>query len=76
MNLYTKFHKDIILNHLAQIDNLLARCSTTIDQYKRLLVVHTCSPEVLTFPTALVDEPSCRNLLMLGINGIMRHRRI
>ena len=48
----------------------------TIHKHQCLLVMHTGTAQALALPSALIDHPSCRNLLMLPIDGIMRHTRI
>src|SRR3712207_5557742 len=71
INVNTKAFKNIFPHLVTQGKYLHSRSSTTIHQYQRLLIVHTGTPQRLSFPATPVYHPAGRNLLMLLINGVM-----
>ena len=76
MDINAKLLLHILSDGLTEIDNLLTRSTATIHQHQSLLVMHTGTSQTLALPSALIDHPSCRNLLMLPVDGLMRHARI
>ena len=76
MDINAKLLLHIFPDGLTEIDDFLARSTATIHQHQCLLVMHTGTAQALALPSALIDHPSCRNLLMLPVDGIMRHTRI
>ena len=56
--------------------NVRTGSSATVDQYQRLLIVHSRIPQAFTFPTALFNHPASRNLHMRSIHLIGWHGRI
>ena len=76
MNIYIELLLHITLDSLAEGHNLTSRCATQIDENQCLTVMYASTSQRLTLPSTLFYHPSCRNLLVFRINGIMGHIRI
>ena len=73
MDVNAELLTDILANRLAQGDDFLSCSASKIHQHQRLLVVHAGTSQRTAFPTALVNHPTGRNLLVLVVDEVMGH---
>ena len=64
---------NVMLDGLAEGDNLGACGTAAVDEHQCLLVVNAGTTKGTAFPSTLVNHPAGRNFFVVAINRIMRH---
>ena len=76
MDIDAKALTNILADGFTEFYNLLTCSTTSIDEDESLAVMDACTSLRTALPTTLVNHPSGRNFLVVGIYIIMWHVRI